>query len=102
MKINGIQGMAADQLNFELQRGGRFVVFQYAISVIVMSFRRPFGGVLHPQRREHGAEKHRLHAADSDRRLVGNSVWADFHDSVGGDQLPWRQGRDAAGGGRSE
>ena len=41
MKINGIQGMAADQLNFELQRGGRFVVFQYAISVIVMSFRRP-------------------------------------------------------------
>lgn len=41
MKINGIQGMAPDQLNFELQRGGRFVIFQYAISVIVMSFRRP-------------------------------------------------------------
>lgn len=41
MKIKGIEEMAPDQLNFELQRGGRFVVFQYAISVIVMSFRRP-------------------------------------------------------------
>jgi hypothetical protein len=41
MKIEGIQGMTPDQLNMELQRGGKFVVFQYAISVIVMSFKRP-------------------------------------------------------------
>jgi len=40
MKILGIEGMTPEQLNFELQRGGRFVIFQYAISVIVMSFRR--------------------------------------------------------------
>ena len=41
MKIIGIEGMTPSQLNFELQRGGRFVIFQYAISVIILSFRRP-------------------------------------------------------------
>ena len=41
MRILGIEGMTPDQLNFELQRGGRFVIFQYAISVVVVSFRRP-------------------------------------------------------------
>jgi hypothetical protein len=41
MKIEGIQGMTVDQLNMELQRGGRFVIFQYAISVVIMSFKRP-------------------------------------------------------------
>lgn len=32
--------MTSEQLNFELQRGARLVIFQYAISTIVMSFRR--------------------------------------------------------------
>ncbi len=41
MKIHGIEGMTGDQINFELQRGGRFVIFQYAISILVLSFRRP-------------------------------------------------------------
>jgi hypothetical protein len=41
MKIEGIQGMTVDQLNFELQRGAKFVIFQYAISVVIMSFKRP-------------------------------------------------------------
>ena len=40
MKIEGIQGMTVDQLNFELQRGVKFVIFQYAISVVIMSFKR--------------------------------------------------------------
>jgi hypothetical protein len=41
VKIIGIEGMTTDQLNFELQRGARFVIFQYAVSVVVMSFKRP-------------------------------------------------------------
>lgn len=41
MKIRGIEGMTHDQLNFELERGGRFVLFQYAVSVIFVTFRRP-------------------------------------------------------------
>jgi hypothetical protein len=41
MKIHGIEGINASQLEFELERGGRFVIFQYAVSVVVASFRRP-------------------------------------------------------------
>lgn len=40
MKIVGIEGMSTDQLKFEIQRGAKLVVYQYAISVLVMSFRR--------------------------------------------------------------
>jgi len=41
MKIQGIEGMTGEQLQIELQRGARFVLFQYCISVLVMTFRRP-------------------------------------------------------------
>jgi hypothetical protein len=40
VKIIGTEGMTASQLNFELQRGAKFVIFQYAFSVVIMSFRR--------------------------------------------------------------
>jgi hypothetical protein len=40
MKIKGLDGMTGDQLNQELQAGGKFVVYQYCISIIVMTFRR--------------------------------------------------------------
>ncbi len=40
IRIKGIEGMTVDQLNFELQRGGKFVLFHYCVSVIVMTFRR--------------------------------------------------------------
>jgi hypothetical protein len=39
-KIIGVDGMTADQLNFELQSGAKFVVFQYCVSILVMTFRR--------------------------------------------------------------
>lgn len=40
MPIRGIEGLSVSQLNFEIQRGGRFVFFQYVISVILVTFRR--------------------------------------------------------------
>lgn len=40
MAIRGIEGMSADQVKFEVQRGGKFVVYQYCISIVVMTFRR--------------------------------------------------------------
>lgn len=40
MKINGIEGLSSEQINEELQRGGKFVVYQYCISIIVMTFKR--------------------------------------------------------------
>jgi hypothetical protein len=40
LKINGTEGMSGQELAFELQRGGRFVMFQYTISILVLTFRR--------------------------------------------------------------
>lgn len=40
MKINGTEGMSGQELPFELQRGGRFVMFQYTISILVLTFHR--------------------------------------------------------------
>jgi len=39
-KIRGVAGMSPDRLRFELERGGRFVVFQYCVSVIFITFKR--------------------------------------------------------------
>jgi hypothetical protein len=40
MDIKGIEGQTADKLNWELQRGGKFVIYQYCISIVVISFKR--------------------------------------------------------------
>jgi hypothetical protein len=40
-KIRGIEGMRQGELDFEIQRGAKFVLFQYCISVIILTFRRP-------------------------------------------------------------
>lgn len=40
MKIIGIQGMSAGELNSELARGGKFVFYQYCISVLLMTFKQ--------------------------------------------------------------
>jgi hypothetical protein len=40
MKIRGIEEMSPDRLQFELQRGAKLVSYQYAISILVISFRR--------------------------------------------------------------
>jgi len=41
MKIRGIDNMTPDQVYQEIQRGAKFVVFQYTISILVMTFKRP-------------------------------------------------------------
>lgn len=41
MKINGIDGLSSEQIQQEVQRGARFVMYQYCISVLVMTFKRP-------------------------------------------------------------
>lgn len=40
MHIKGLEGVSADQLKSEVSRGGRFVTFDYCISIILMTFRR--------------------------------------------------------------
>lgn len=39
-QIKNIEGLTEDQLNFELNNGAKFVVFEYCISIIVMTFKR--------------------------------------------------------------
>jgi hypothetical protein len=41
MKINGIEGLTNEQIQSQIDRGARFVCFQYCISIIVMTFKRP-------------------------------------------------------------
>ena len=39
-QIKNIQRMSVDELNRELERGGKFVIFQYCFSVIIMTLKR--------------------------------------------------------------
>ena len=39
--IEGIDGLSLERLREEIDRGGRFVFFEYCISLIVITLRRP-------------------------------------------------------------
>lgn len=39
-KILGIEGLTDTEINFEIQRGAKFVLYQYCISLIVITFKR--------------------------------------------------------------
>jgi hypothetical protein len=41
MQILGVEGMTVEQVHRELARGGKFVLFEYCISVIILTFKRP-------------------------------------------------------------
>ncbi|MBS1511225.1 MAG: hypothetical protein JST86_10310 [Bacteroidetes bacterium] len=41
MKIKNIEGLSVLQLQDEVNRGAKFVVYQYCISVLVLTFKRP-------------------------------------------------------------
>jgi hypothetical protein len=40
MKIIGIEGMTPQQINEAISNGGRFVIYRYCISALVITFRR--------------------------------------------------------------
>ncbi len=40
MKIIGIEGMSASQVNEAVAKGGRFVIYQYCVSIVLMSYKR--------------------------------------------------------------
>jgi len=41
MNIRGIEGLSPEEIYSEIQRGGRFVCFEYCISIIIITFKRP-------------------------------------------------------------
>ena len=40
MQVKNIEGLSNDQINSELAQGARFVIYQYTISIIVLTFKR--------------------------------------------------------------
>ena len=40
MKIHGLDGLSNREIQNALQNGGKFVAFQYCISIIILTFRR--------------------------------------------------------------
>lgn len=40
MKITGIEGLDSQQLVLELQQGAKFVIYQYCISIIIVTLKR--------------------------------------------------------------
>lgn len=41
MKIMGLEGLTDAHVTSEVQRGARFVMYQYCISVLIVTFKRP-------------------------------------------------------------
>jgi len=41
MKINGIDKLSSAELQQEVERGGKFVIYQYCISALIVTFKRP-------------------------------------------------------------
>ena len=40
-KIINMEGLTAEEIKREIQNGARFVMFQYCISIIILTFKRP-------------------------------------------------------------
>ena len=41
MKIQGIENLSTQDIQREVERGGRFVIYKYCFSILVMTFQRP-------------------------------------------------------------
>lgn len=41
MKIIGIENMSRDEVAHAIEQGGKFVIYEYCISVLIMTFKRP-------------------------------------------------------------
>jgi hypothetical protein len=41
MKINGVEGLSTSDVQNMVRQGGRFVIFSYCVSILIMTFKRP-------------------------------------------------------------
>ena len=74
MAVRGIQGLSTEQLSFEIQRGGKFVIYQYCVSVLILTFKR-------------GTDVHFIRAGES--RLVPGLAWTFLTLLLGWWGIPW-------------
>ena len=40
MKVNGIEGLSLEEMQSLVQQGAKFVMYEYAISILIMTFKR--------------------------------------------------------------
>lgn len=43
MNVHGLENLSSQQLSQEISRGGKFVVFEYCISLLIITLKRPSG-----------------------------------------------------------
>ncbi len=41
VKIKGIDGLSPQEVKFEVEKGGRFVMYQYCLSALIITIRQP-------------------------------------------------------------
>jgi hypothetical protein len=41
MEIVGVSGLTTSQVMSEINRGAKFVIYEYCISILIMTFKRP-------------------------------------------------------------
>lgn len=41
MQINGLENISSEQLSQEIMRGGKFVIFEYCVSFLILTLKRP-------------------------------------------------------------
>ena len=41
MQIYGLENISPPQLNHEIRRGGKFIIFEYCVSLLLVTFKRP-------------------------------------------------------------
>src|SRR3954470_11086318 len=63
MSIVGLDGLSNEEIREELERGARFVVFEYCISIIVLTFKR--SSAIHFVRSDEGTFGKGLRITDS-------------------------------------
>ena len=74
MRIVGIDRMTPEELSFEIQRGGKFVMYYYCVSLLVITFRR-------------GSDVHFIRAGES--RVSKGLVWILLTILLGWWGIPW-------------
>jgi hypothetical protein len=56
MDINGLEGKSRSQLQAELNRGGKFVIYLWVVSILIYTWKRPSAIYYIPRSEEHTSE----------------------------------------------
>ena len=83
VRIRGIEGMRAGEVDFEIGRGARCVLSQYCISIIILTFRRASDIYFLRQGQSAVTKGIAIHAALARGGMVGHTLGTGLHYSIG-------------------